>query len=110
MLVVIQVPGWSAPHVPFLKPVAAVAGDRVCRADHRLLIAGADYGPVYDAWKGDRLPSSVDEGRCAVVPPGHVFLASPAPQSLDSRYFGPVAVDAITATATPLLVWRPADA
>jgi len=37
-----------------------------------------------------------------------VFLASHAPASLDSRYFGPVAVSSLTAHAFPVLTWSPA--
>jgi type IV secretory pathway protease TraF len=110
MLVVVEVRGWSPSRMPFLKPVAAVAGEWVCRVGRALVIHGEDYGPVYDAWRGTSLPSAVPEDRCLVVPPGHVFLATPVPQSLDSRYYGPVAIDQITATATPLLTLGSAHA
>jgi conjugative transfer signal peptidase TraF len=109
-LVVVQVPGWSARTQPFLKPVAAVAGEKVCRVGQALVIHGEDYGPVYDAWRGESLPSAVALDCCAIVPLGHVFLASSAPYSLDSRYYGPVAAGQISAVATPLLTWRPVDA
>jgi type IV secretory pathway protease TraF len=109
-LVVVDVPGWSARTVPFLKPVAAVAGEWVCRVGPALVIHGEDYGPVYDAWRGEPLPSPVAPDRCARVPPGHVFLASSAPYSLDSRYYGPIAMEQIAATATPLWTWGTADA
>jgi type IV secretory pathway protease TraF len=109
-LVVVDVPGWGVRTVPFLKPVAAVAGEWVCRVGDALVIHAEDYGPVYDAWRGEPLPSAVAPDRCTMVPPGHVFLASPAPQSLDSRYFGPVAIADISATATPLLTWGTANA
>jgi type IV secretory pathway protease TraF len=110
MLVIVHVPGWSALAQPFLKPVAAVGGEWVCRTGHRLILHGEDYGPVYDAWRGKLLPSAVAEDRCAMVPPGHVFLASTAPQSLDSRYFGPIAISDVSALATPLLTWSTVDA
>jgi len=109
-LVVVNVPGWSARTMPFLKPVAAVGGEWVCRAGHQLIIHGEDYGPVFDSWRGEPLPSAVGEDRCALVPPGHVFLATMAPDSLDSRYFGPIALAQISATATPFLTWETADA
>jgi type IV secretory pathway protease TraF len=107
---VVDVPGWSGRTVPFLKPVAAVAGEWVCRMGHALVIHGEEYGPVYDAWQGEPLPSAVPADTCAMVPPGQVFLATPAPRSLDSRYYGPVAMEQISAIATPWLTWSPSDA
>ena len=54
-LVVVQVPGWSARTRPFLKPVAAVAGEWVCRVGPTLVIDHRNYGPVYEAWRGRSL-------------------------------------------------------
>lgn len=110
ILVIVHVPGWSASTQPFLKPVAAVAGELVCRVGQALVIDHRDYGPVYEAWRGDPLPSAIAADTCAIVPPGHVFLATAAPSSLDSRYYGPVAVEQISAIATRLLTWGTAYA
>jgi type IV secretory pathway protease TraF len=110
LLVIVQEPGWSASTRPFLKPVAAVAGEWVCRVRDTLVIHGENYGPIYDAWRGEPFPSAIAADTCVEVPPGHVFLATAAPSSLDSRYYGPAAVEPISAIATPLWTWGTADA
>src|SRR5882724_367718 len=76
LLVIVEVPGWSARTRPFLKPVAAVAGEWVCRVGQALVIDHRDYGPVYEAWRGNPLPAAIAADTCAAVPPGHVFLAT----------------------------------
>ncbi|MDQ3830554.1 MAG: hypothetical protein M3361_14875, partial [Candidatus Tectomicrobia bacterium] len=48
-----------------LRPVAAIAGDFVCRVGQALVIDGADFGPVYDAWRGSLLPSAIAAETCA---------------------------------------------
>jgi type IV secretory pathway protease TraF len=105
MLVIAHVPGWTPWLRPLLKPVAAVAGEWVCRAGQHLRIHGTDYGVVYDRWRGAPLPSAVAEDSCVMVPSGQIFLASPAPQSLDSRYVGPIDVASVRWIATPLWTW-----
>ena len=75
-----------------------------------LVIHGENYGPIYDAWRGEPLPSAIAADTCVVVPPGHVFLATAAPSSLDSRYYGSVAVERISAIATPLFTCGVAQA
>ena len=106
MLVVLPVPrsvrAWWSSWVPLLKPVAGLAGDRVCHQDHILYVNGADFGPVLQTAHGRPLPQL--QG-CLVVQAGEVFLASPIAHSLDSRYFGPVPIAALTAQATPLVTW-----
>jgi type IV secretory pathway protease TraF len=108
MLVVLPVPAvlrpWWSSGLPLLKPVAGVSGDTVCSLDLRLVVQGQDLGPIYPAWNAQPLPH-IAEG-CQVVPDGAVFLASAMAQSLDSRYFGLVLVQDITAQAMPLLTWR----
>jgi len=96
---------WAPHWASLLKPVAAVAGEQVCVSRETLWIRGQSFGRVLtqDA-EGTPLPR-LREG-CVVVQAGTVFLASTAPQSLDSRYFGSVPVAALTARALPLLTWR----
>ena len=94
---------WHSRWQPLLKPIAALAGDLVCAQADGLWIAGQAYGPVYPEAGGAPLPRL--QG-CVRVPAGAVFLASPAPRSLDGRYFGMTPVATITAEARPLLTWR----
>jgi type IV secretory pathway protease TraF len=54
LLVIVEVPGWSARTRPFLKPVAAVAGEWVCRVGQALVIDHRDYGPIYEALRHRR--------------------------------------------------------
>ena len=107
MLVMLPVPAsvqpWHSRWVPFLKPVAAVAGEEVCVRDDRLWVAGVAYGPVYAAVAGKRLPRLAG---CQVIPEGAVFLASTAPRSLDGRYWGMTPVATLRTAAVPLLTWR----
>lgn len=96
-------PWWREWWVPLLKPVAAVGGDVVCVEQGWLRVGGDWLGPVLAEAHGKLLPHW--EG-CHVVPEDHVFLASDAPHSLDSRYFNSVPISQLTAAAVPLLTWR----
>ncbi len=113
-LVVLPVPAsvqpWHSSWVPLLKPVAGVAGDVVCVWGHALWVwgptAGAAptwYGLVWREHQGRPLPRI--EG-CHLVQDGTVFLASAAPNSLDSRYCAAVPISTLTAQAFPLVTWR----
>ena len=106
-LVVLPVPTsvhgvWSR-WVPLLKPVAAVAGDEVCVTGDALWIAGIAYGPVRAEAHGRVLPQIRG---CGIVQPGTVFLASPAPDSLDGRYLGPTPIASLAARALPVFTWH----
>jgi type IV secretory pathway protease TraF len=107
-LVLLRVPAsmqrWHARSVSLLKPVAAVAGDCVCHFEQTLYVNEVDYGVIYTTVAYQSVPH-MPEG-CTLVPEGEVFLASPAPKSLDSRYFGPVPVATLRHQATPFLTWR----
>ncbi|SRR3989442_1546317 len=107
MLVLVPVPAsvqgvWSR-WLPLLKPVVAIAGDTVCAFDDTLWVEGVSYGPVLATHHGQPLPHLSD---CLTVPEGHVFVASPVPKSLDSRYFGCVALPTVLARAIPVFTWR----
>jgi conjugative transfer signal peptidase TraF len=107
MLVLFPVPAsvqrWHARWMPLLKPIVAVAGDVVCVDDNGLRIGAESYGRVYTEAGGYPLPHITG---CLTVGAGEVFVASKGYRSLDSRYFGSVRVQDLTAWATPVLVWR----
>jgi type IV secretory pathway protease TraF len=108
MWVLLPVPASVEPWLPsgttLLKPVAAVAGDVVCVQEETLWILGTSYGQVYTEAHEKPLPH-LEEG-CSVVEAGHVFLASEAPRSIDSRYFSAVPIAMLRARALPLWTWR----
>lgn len=84
-----------------VKPIGAVAGQRVCRAGAVVTIDGAQ---VATALAADHLrrPLPVWTG-CRRLRPGTVFLLAPrAPASFDGRYFGPVTTISIVGRALPL--------
>ncbi len=84
-----------------VKPVAAVAGQRVCRSGAIVTLDGAT---VATALVADRMrrPLPVWTG-CRRLRRGEVFLLVPGvPASFDGRYFGPVATTAIVGRAVPL--------
>jgi type IV secretory pathway protease TraF len=107
MLVVLPVPvsvrPWHSRWLPVLKPVAGIPGDVICAVDDILDVNDADFGPILREAHGQPLPHFTG---CLVVQDDEVFLASAVPQSLDSRYDGPVTVEALTAHALPLWTWR----
>lgn len=92
---------------PMLKPVAAVAGDRVTVSALGVTVNGVAVphsAPLAHDGRGRTLPP-YPAGTYA-VPAGHVWLLVPRPDSLDSRYLGPVPTADIIGTASPLWVWR----
>ncbi|BCK76237.1 MULTISPECIES: S26 family signal peptidase [Acetobacteraceae] len=90
--------------VPLLKPVAAIAGQSVCRTGQRITIDGKFAGDAQSVDHRGR-PLPVWQG-CQHLDPGQVFVMNPAePRSLDGRYFGVLSLSTVIGRATP--VWRP---
>jgi conjugative transfer signal peptidase TraF len=84
-----------------VKPVAAIAGDRVCRfgaqifVRHRLTVQtrARDWlGRPLPAWQG-----------CRTLGAGQLFLLADHPDSFDSRYFG--SIDAGQLIGIAILLW-----
>ncbi len=98
--------GWLPRGVPLIKPVAAIAGQSVCRVGQDLAIDGRrvaralsvdDHGRPLPSWCG-----------CRALGPGEIFLLAPAFGSLDGRYFGITDDGQVLARARPLWVVRSA--
>jgi conjugative transfer signal peptidase TraF len=94
--------------VPLLKPVAAVAGDRVTTAANGITVNGRaipNSAPVGKD-EGGRPLKAYPFGTY-IVPLGHVWLISSYdPFSYDSRYFGPLDVNQIGDKERPLWTFR----
>lgn len=88
------------PGFHLLKRVVALEGDIVCFTDGRYRVNGAAISPIATLDSiGRPLPAFPF---CGAVPAGMAFLATPVPSSLDSRYFGPLPLRALTVAR---LVW-----
>lgn len=86
----------------FVKAVKGLPGDRLeIREDRTVWLNGAamDVVRATDS-KGRAVESSLFEG---VIPENSYFLYSPAPNSYDSRYYGPVTKSQIVGRVVPLL-------
>ena len=67
----------------FIKQVAGLPGDTVKRVDRAFWVNERAIGVAKPTSKAGRplLPAAV-----GVIPPGNYFMATPSPDSLDSRY------------------------
>lgn len=94
--------GYLPMGIPLLKPIAAVAPQKVCIVGRGVRIDGARVATVLPAdHLGRPLPSWQ---QCRRLRPGELFLLSTTnPASFDSRYFGPVRASAVLGIAHP--VW-----
>jgi conjugative transfer signal peptidase TraF len=94
---------------PLLKPVAAIAGDRVSGTDDGIsingrLIAGSKSLNRDGLGRTLTSPGAHD----VVVAKGEVWvISSYNPLSFESRYFGPVPISSIEGLAHPLFVFHP---
>jgi conjugative transfer signal peptidase TraF len=91
--------GYLPARSALLKIVVGLPGDRACVGGDVLLVNGQAWGAVA---KRDLVGRPLAPFPfCGVIPPGHAFVATSAPRSFDSRYFGPVALSSLT-VAWPL--------
>jgi len=88
------------PGALLIKPVVALPSDRVCTEGGTLVVGGSMLGAVLTEDSAKRpLPHATG---CGPLPEGQVFVASHFPKSFDSRTFGPIALNTIRGTVTPL--------
>jgi len=92
------------PDVVLMKRVVAGGGDQVCLDGGEYRVNGQLIGAIRTA---DSLGRRLEAFRfCGEVPVGQAFLATSAPLSFDSRYFGPVPLATLT-VVTPLWTYSP---
>lgn len=92
--------------MPLIKRVLALPGANVCRQGPTIIAYDRAYG---EARERDRLGRPLPSWQgCRMLAESEIFLMNwDAPDSLDSRYFGPLPVTSIVARALPL--WTDAD-
>ncbi|OWJ89121.1 S26 family signal peptidase [Pseudomonas sp. A46] len=93
--------GYLPANVPLLKTVAAMAPQRVCMLGSQVRIDGV---VVARRMRWDRQGRALPTWQaCRRLVGDELFLLSSSnPESFDSRYFGPVSVDAVIGRAQPL--------
>jgi conjugative transfer signal peptidase TraF len=106
--------GYIGRGVPLLKHVAALPGQQVCRTGNAITVDDLRFGDALDRDRRGR-PLPVWQG-CRKVADGDIFLMNVSvADSLDGRYFGPIAASTVIGQATPLytdedgdgrFVWR----
>ena len=93
---------------PLLKPVIALAGDRVTLGADGVVVNGEPVlGSARLAADGAGRPIPAIPFGVYTAQPGEIWLLSTAhPQSFDSRYFGAVPIESIEGVASALGVMR----
>jgi conjugative transfer signal peptidase TraF len=86
--------GYLPPGARLIKEIVGVPGDLVCVRADGFFVNGVGFGDVapFDSHGLPLTPYPF----CGAVPPGQAFVATRAPLSYDSRYFGPVPISSLT--------------
>lgn len=100
--------GYIGRGVPLLKRVMALPGQQVCRTGNAITVDAARLG---DALDRDRMGRALPTWHgCRRIANGDIFLMNPdVRDSLDSRYFGPIAARTIIGMATPIYTHEDGD-
>ena len=94
--------GYLPAGIPLIKRVAAVAGDDVCTFDGAIIVNGEI---VARQRRADRAGRSLPRwNECRELVQGEFFLLGDAPDSFDSRYFGPVTSARLIGRLAPLWI------
>jgi conjugative transfer signal peptidase TraF len=97
--------GYAQPTRPVLKHLAALPGDRVVVGPQGISINGSLW-PNSKPLPFDHAGRPLTHWPFGVYPVGRtqMWLISDSPRGFDSRYFGPVPISQIKATAYPVLI------
>lgn len=95
--------GILSANTPVLKPVAAVAGDLVCRAGPAISI-NARFAAIARGRDGHGRPLPTWRG-CRRLSSSQVFVLARDAHSFDSRYYGPLDIQLARGIARPLLTF-----
>ncbi|MET0772377.1 MAG: signal peptidase I [Candidatus Limnocylindrales bacterium] len=101
-IVVFHAPGTAADSIPYIKRVIGVAGDHVALQDGEVSVNGVALDEPYlaDDGPGDGATEPLGDASAWDVPAGQVFvMGDHRARSVDSRSFGPVAVDQVIGRA-----------
>jgi signal peptidase I len=101
-IVVFHAPGTDPGSIPYIKRVIGVAGDHVALEDGKVVVNGVALDEPYLSDDGrDHGATLPEDGTTEwVVPAGDIFvMGDHRARSVDSRTFGPVAVDQVIGRA-----------
>ncbi len=94
--------GYLPAGVPLIKRIAAVAGDDVCAFNGAIIVNGEVAARQRKVDRAGRSLPRWDE--CRELVQGEFFLLTHAPDSFDSRYFGPVTSARVIGRLAPLWI------
>jgi type IV secretory pathway protease TraF len=86
----------------WIKPIAALPGDRVCLEPDTVTVNDTIVGPRPLLSQYPRLPRRLG---CTVVPPGSYVALSPSVRAFDSRYVGALQQPTILGRLHPVWTW-----
>lgn len=95
-------------HRVLLKPIAAGPGDLIDTSGEVLWINGRRIAPIHTSDSQGR-PLPVWRAKRVLEPDEFFVYSGRVPNSLDSRYYGPVRRSRIIAVRVPLWTWGDAD-